>query len=135
MVQPLAVIEGTVVHGKRLGSAMGIPTANIPYPKGTVVASDGVYTADAVLMDQGGRVVQGVLNQGYHPTVPDGDPAVEMHFFDFDENLYGQRVRIRYLHFLRPEETFNSKEEMRLVMLDDLKRARQWFAENPYYIF
>jgi riboflavin kinase/FMN adenylyltransferase len=134
MVQPLAVIEGTVVHGKHLGSAMGIPTANIPYPKGTVVAPDGVYVADAVLMDQGGRVVQGVLNQGYHPTVPDGDPAVEMHLFDFDENLYGQRVRIRYLHFLRPEETFDSKEEMRLVMMDDLKRARQWFAENPDYI-
>lgn len=134
MVQPLAIIEGTVVHGKRLGSALGIPTANIPYPKGTDKAPDGIYVADALLLDQDGRVVQGILNQGYHPTVPDGDPAVEMHLFDFNENLYGQRVRIRYLHFLRPEETFNNKEEMRLVMVNDLERARQWFAENPDYI-
>ncbi len=130
MVEPLTEIEGVVVQGKRLGSTLGIPTANIPYPKGALMLPDGVYAADMLLLDQGGHVVQGVLNQGYHPTVPDGDPTVEMHLFDFNENLYGQRVRIRYMNFIRPEETFASKEEMRIAMMDDMKKARQWFSKN-----
>jgi len=132
MLQPLMEIEGAVIQGKRLGSKLGIPTANIPYPKGASTLPDGVYAADMMLLDQGGRTAQGVLNQGYHPTVPGGDPTIEIHLFDFNEDLYGQRVKIRYMYYIRPEETFSSKEEMRLVMMDDIRKARQWFLENDF---
>ena len=127
---PLAVLEGTVVRGKKLGSKLGIPTINIPYPLGATQVQDGVYVAEAVLLEDGDRTVPGVLNQGYHPTVPDGDPAVEMHLFDFDEDLYGRRVLVRFLEYLRPELVFDSKEAMRLVMLDDIARARRWFQDR-----
>ena len=132
-LKPLAVVEGTVVPGKRLGRSLGIPTANVPYPKNAAMPAEGVYVADMFLLDQGERLVQGVLNQGYHPTVPEGDPAVEMHIFDFDDDLYGQRVRVRYLEYIRPELVFESKEAMRLVMQDDLRLARDWFAKRPDY--
>jgi riboflavin kinase/FMN adenylyltransferase len=133
-VNPLAVVEGTVIRGKRLGRSLGIPTANVPYPKRTTMPAEGVYVADMFLLDQGERLVRGVLNQGFHPTVPEGDPAIEMHVFDFEEDLYGQRVRVRYLEFIRPELVFASKEAMRLVMQDDLRLARDWFTKHPDYL-
>lgn len=129
--QVLTVVEGVVVLGKQVGRTLGVPTANIPYIPGQLALADGIYVADLILMDQGGRRVDGVLNQGYHPTVPGGLPAVEIHLFDFDEDIYGQRVRIRYLHFIRPELTFSSKEEMRIAMLEDIRIAKAWFAAHP----
>lgn len=129
----LAIIEGTVIHGRRVGTKLGVPTANIPYPRYASGVPDGVYVADMVLLDQDGRVVSGVLNQGYHPTVPGGDPAVEVHLFDFDEDLYDQRVRVRYLEYIRPEAVFASKEVMRLKMLEDISQAKQWFVDHPDY--
>lgn len=126
MIKPLGVLEGQVVRGKQLGKSMGIPTANIPYKLQEITLPDGVYVGALVLLDQGGRMVPGVLNQGYHPTVPDGDPAVEIHLFDFDEDIYGQQVRVYYLQFMRPEGRFASKDDMLLVMAEDLRFAREW---------
>ena len=130
-VKVLAAVEGTVIKGKQVGTKLGVPTANIPYPRDTSGVPDGIYAAEMELLDQGRRVVRGVLNQGYHPTVPGGDPAVEVHLFDFYEDLYGQRVRVNYLAFLRPEVKFDSKEAMRQVIMDDIRRAKEWFADHP----
>jgi FAD synthase len=126
----LAEHEGVVVRGKQLGRALGVPTANILYQPGETGLPDGVYVGDLVLMDQGDRAVQGVLNQGRHPTVPGGLPSIEIHLFDFDEVLYGQRVRVRYLSFIRPEAAFESKEAMRLAVMEDIRTARQWFLDH-----
>lgn len=127
----LAVLEGIVVHGKKVGRTLGVPTANIPFIPGQTGQPDGVYVADLVLLEQNNRVIQGVLNQGNHPTVPGGIPAVEIYLFDFDEDIYDQKVLIRYLKYLRPELTFDTKEEMRLVMLEDIRQSRQYFQDNP----
>lgn len=127
----LASLEGIVVHGKKVGRTLGIPTVNIPYQPGETNLPDGVYIADLVLLEQENRVVNGVLNQGYHPTVPGGMPMIEIHLFEFDEDIYDQRVLIRFIKYLRPEVTFESMEEMRLVMLEDIKNARQYFQSRP----
>ncbi len=127
----LAVLEGFVVHGKKIGRTLGVPTANIPFIPGQTGQPDGVYVADLVLLEQNNRVIQGVLNQGNHPTVPGGIPAVEIYLFDFNEDIYDQKVLIRYLKYLRPELTFETKEEMRLVMLEDIRQSRQYFQDNP----
>ena len=127
----LGTLTGTVVRGKQLGKTLGVPTVNIPYKKSEICLKDGVYVGAMELLEQNGRLVAGVLNQGYHPTVPDGDPTVEIHLFDFDEILYDQKVRIHYLEFIRDEESFATKEEMRLVMMEDLKYARAWHQHHP----
>lgn len=128
---PLLEVEGTVVPGKRLGRRLGIPTANLPYDPEDRVLMDGVYVAEMVLLEQGDRVVPGVLNQGRHPTVPEGPPTIEVHLFDFDEDLYGQKVRVRYLAYMRPELAFPDKESLRLKMLDDVRVAKRWHQEHP----
>ena len=126
----LVVWDGIVVRGKQVGRTLGVPTANIPYRPGETKVPDGIYVADLVMLDQNGRVVQGVLNQGNHPTIPGGMPAIEIHLFDFDEDLYGQRVQVRYLEYIRPEIKFSSREEMRLAMQEDIRYARKWFLDH-----
>lgn len=133
-VQALAELEGKVITGNRVGRTLGVPTANIAYDPEKKNLRDGVYVADLVLLERGKKVCQGVLNQGSHPTVPHGEPAVEIHLFDFQGLLYGQSVRIRYWHFLRDEMTYTSREEMRIQMQKDIQDARQWFINHPDYL-
>lgn len=132
--RPLTELAGRVVLGNRVGATLGVPTANIAYSPADKALEDGVYVADIVLMDQGDKVYQGVLNQGTHPTVPYGDPAVEIHLFDFRGLLYGQCVCIRYWHYLRPEIYYPSKELLRVQMQQDILDAKRWFQENPDYL-
>lgn len=132
--QPLTALEGRVVVGNRIGASLGVPTANIAYTPSDRTLPDGVYVADILLLDQGGQVYQGVLNQGTHPTVPHGRPAVEIHLFDFRGLLYDQCVRIRYWHFLRPEIFYASKEALRVQMQQDILNAKAWFLKNPDYL-
>ncbi len=132
--QALVEMEGIVMVGNRVGATLGVPTANIAYTPSDVALPDGVYVADIVLLDQDHKVYQGVLNQGTHPTVPKGKPAVEIHLFDFQGLLYGQCVRIRYWHFLRPEIYYPNKELLRVQMQQDILDAREWFKKNPDYL-
>lgn len=129
----LAELEGRVLVGNRVGASLGVPTANIAYAPSEAAVPDGVYVADIVLLDQDGAVYQGVLNQGSHPTVPQGSAAVEIHLFDFSGQLYHQRVRIRYWYFLRPEVYYPTKALLRGQMLKDIEDARRWFREHPDY--
>jgi len=112
------------------------PYADIAYFHTLILMEEAVkkQVADIVLMEQGHQVYQGVLNQGSHPTVPQGQPAVEIHLFDFQGLLYGQCVRIRYWHFLRDEIAFPSRELMRVQMQQDIADARQWFKDHPDYL-
>ncbi len=130
----LTELEGQVMVGNRVGTTLGVPTANIAYTPCAKALPDGVYVADIVLLDQENRVYQGVLNQGSHPTVPRGRPAVEIHLFDFRGLLYGQRVRIRYWHYMRPELYYSTKDALRAQMQQDILDAQQWFRENPDYL-
>lgn len=121
-------MAGVVVRGKRVGRRIGTPTANLPYPEGMDTPPDGIYVAQAVLPGQGGRVVQGVLSQGKHPTLPEGVPAVEVFLFDFDECLYDQLMTVQYLKFLRPEIKFATVDLMREQIARDVQDAKDYFA-------
>ena len=94
------IVEGIVEMGKQLGRTLGFPTANIR-PERTVgdYPANGVYVA-ALWMQGDNRAYPCMLNQGVHPTVPEGKPTIEAHLLNFDGDLYGQRLRVIYLHFL-----------------------------------
>ncbi|HHX20984.1 MAG TPA: hypothetical protein GX722_04240 [Clostridiales bacterium] len=126
-------LTDVVMQGKRVGRRLGTPTANLPYPTGEDAPPDGIYVARVILPQQGGRVVNGVLSQGKHPTLPEGVPTVEVHLFDFDESLYGQKVIVQYLKYLRPEKTFASVELMRAQIARDISAARAYFAATSSY--
>lgn len=127
-MEPLYTVEGRVIRGKGLGRTMGVPTANLPRPSEGPAARNGVYVAQVRFRDQPGRAEPAVLSQGLHPTLPEGEPTVEVYLLRCDENLYGRPIIVEYLHYLRPERRFDSKEALRAQMEQDIKDAESWFA-------
>ena len=115
-------ISGVVATGKRIGRTLGFPTANILPDEGSVLPKqNGVYAAVLTLED--GRALPCVLNKGRHPTLPEGAATVEAFIFDFAGDLYGQRVRVDFRAFLRPETRFSGKDELRAQISDAGERA------------
>ena len=129
-MEPIAVVEGIVMRGKRQGRTMGVPTANLPFPQGGDRPANGVYVAEVLFPDDGMRVEEGVLSQGFHPTLPEGEPTVEVFLLHCDEDLYDRPIVIRYLHYMRPEMKFDNKDDLRRQMERDVQYARDWFANR-----
>lgn len=124
-------ITGVVAAGKRIGRTLGFPTANILPDEGCALPSqNGVYAALLTLAD--GRALPCVLNKGRHPTLPEGAATVEAFVLDFTGDLYGQRVRVDFLAFLRPETRFPDKEALRAQIARDTENARAWFAAHSH---
>ena len=122
------MLNGTVVNGKQLGEKIGYPTANInikePYK---LIPKTGVYI---VLSKIQGANVYGMMNIGSRPTVDGGYQTIEVHFFDFNANLYHQQLTINLLYFLRDEEKFDSIESLILQLKKDEQTARSFIAKN-----
>ena len=123
-------ITGVVSAGKHIGRTLGFPTANILPDEGCPLPEEnGVYAAMLTL--ESGRALPCVLNKGRHPTLPEGPATIEAFIFDFDGDLYGQRVRVDLRAFLRPEVRFADKDTLRAQIARDEQNARAWFAAHP----
>jgi riboflavin kinase/FMN adenylyltransferase len=116
-------LTGAVVRGDQVGRQLGYPTANLDVA-GLVVPPHGVYATRGVI---GGREFPGVTNLGLRPTLREAKPRlhVETHLFDFDGELYGQNVALRFAAKLRDEQRFASLEELRAQIQRDAAAARQ----------
>ena len=111
-------LEGTVVDGYKVGRKIGFPTANlrVDFPN-KLIPSIGVYAAYVYV---NGEKHKGMLNIGYRPTINNGtDLSIEVHILDFQGDIYHQKMRIEFIDFLRPEEKFNSVDELVLQMQKD----------------
>ena len=115
-------ILGTVVAGQQLGRKLGYPTANLA-AHNEQFPPNGVY---AVAARWQGVTYPGVVNLGFRPTVaqPGGERLLELHLFDFDQQIYGDDVEVEFRAFLRPEQKFASVEELRTQIERDAARAR-----------
>ena len=104
------IYSGRCVQGKQMGREMGFPTANIIVPSDKFVVRRGVYVSRVRL---GQRILYGVTNIGRRPTLEDAvNDVVETYIFDFDEDIYGAKLEVELMHFLRPESKMTSKEEL-----------------------
>ena len=121
-------ISGIIVHGKQLGRTIGFPTANLqPDAPAAVTADNGVYVARIAI--EGYPVpLKCMLNQGSHPTAPEGAPTIEAHILDFDDDIYDRRAEVEYLVFLRPERKFPSLDALKEQLKADLERTRTYFC-------
>jgi riboflavin kinase/FMN adenylyltransferase len=121
-------ILGTVEEGRHLGRSLGFPTANLS-AHSEQFPPNGVYAAEGLLE---GKIVHGVVNLGVRPTVSDGSPerVLEFHLFDFDRDLYGEDVELKFLRYLRPERKFENLAALREQIEHDVTQARTVFA-NP----
>jgi len=120
-------VHGVIVPGKRLGSELGFPTANLEYPHGETMPQNGVYVA---LAQCNGQRFTSILNQGMHPTTPEGQPFIEAHLLDYNGgDLYGKELTLTYLHYLRSEQKFPTLDALRGQMTQDREDAHAWMEQ------
>lgn len=118
-------IEGMIVRGNRRGHTIGFPTANL-HPHNRVIPKFGVY-ATATLVD--GTWRRSITNVGVRPTFgQDLEPSIESYIFDFDGDLYGDVLRVRFLHRIRDERKFNGIDELKAQISRDSARALNYFS-------
>ena len=117
--------NGTVRHGKRLGSRMGIPTINIPAPDRQMLPPNGVYFSRIQIA---GNEYNSVSNIGLNPTVNDNGrrKTIETNIFDYDDDAYGKEVIVYFDHFSRGERKFRNKEELFAQIARDCENARNY---------
>jgi riboflavin kinase/FMN adenylyltransferase len=120
------MILGTVVSGDNLGKKIGFPTANLS-AHNEQFPPNGVYFAESKL---DGVVYPGVVNLGYRPTVNTGrsERILEIHLFDFEREIYGKNLEVRFIRYLRPEKKFESIEALACQIEADVKQARELSA-------
>jgi riboflavin kinase/FMN adenylyltransferase len=116
-------ILGTVTRGDNLGKKIGFPTANLS-AHSEQFPPDGVYVAEARI---DGELHRGVINLGVRPTVSRGksERVLEIHLFDFNRDIYGRDVEVRFLKFLRPEKKFADLDALVQQIRQDVEQARQ----------
>lgn len=116
-------ISGRVIHGEKKGRTIGFPTANILL-KRRVSPLHGVFIVTAT---NGENHWNGVANIGYRPTVNGKTEQLEVHLFDCNANLYGQRLHVEPLVKLRDEQKFSSLAELKHQISLDVEKAQHYF--------
>ena len=121
-------IWGTVVHGRHLGTKIGIPTINLIPPENKLLPKNGVYVT---LVEMEHKTYHGVTNVGTKPTVDGtGVVGVETHILDFEQDVYEKKVCVYFLEHLRDEIRFESVEELKNQMSKDKKKALLYFNKE-----
>jgi riboflavin kinase/FMN adenylyltransferase len=115
------MLSGEVVKGKSLGKKIGFPTANL-FIKETykLVPKTGVYVVKSQIDN---NTVFGMMNIGFRPTVNGKNQTIEIHFFDFNEDLYTKNIQVEVLTFLRNEQKFESISELKNQLENDKQKS------------
>ncbi|MGJ8591706.1 MAG: bifunctional riboflavin kinase/FAD synthetase [Aquaticitalea sp.] len=115
---------GTVIKGKGLGKEIGFPTANIQIEADyKLIPKDGVYIVKGTVQDKN---LFGMMNIGTNPTVNGSQQSIEVHFFDFDQDIYDQTIKVEFLERLRDEHKFESLELLKLQLKKDKVDAKKF---------
>jgi riboflavin kinase / FMN adenylyltransferase len=121
VLRPPIVLEGEVVHGDHRGRLLGFPTANLELARGIAMPARGIYAGRTL-----GRPA--AVSIGVRPTFGDGlAPSVEVHVLGFDGDLYGRRLRVELVAFVRHEERFDSVDALVAQMADDVATVARLF--------
>jgi riboflavin kinase/FMN adenylyltransferase len=119
-------ISGRIAHGQKLGRTLGVPTANVILKRHKTPLV-GVYAVQVVTSS---GTYNGVANIGMRPTVGALVPILEPHLFDFDGDLYGQRLKVVFKQKIRDEKRFNGLDELKAAIYNDIEKAKAFFIEN-----
>lgn len=120
-------LTGHVVKGKQLGRTIGFPTANIQIEENyKLIPKNGVYAAKALIKDQ---EVFGMMNIGFNPTVNGEKQSIEIHLFDFNEDIYDEKIEVSLLHYLREEQKFGSVELLKSQLNQDKLDALSFIGQ------
>ncbi|WP_373074394.1 bifunctional riboflavin kinase/FAD synthetase [Zeaxanthinibacter enoshimensis] len=115
------MLTGIVKKGKGLGRELDFPTANLHIPETyKLIPKNGVYVVKSIL---GEKTIYGMMNIGFNPTVDGTSKTIEIHFFDFDEDLYEKRLQVEILDRIRDEHKFKSLADLKKQLAEDKKTS------------
>lgn len=122
------MLNGTVVQGKALGRQIDYPTANIQIEEDyKIIPKQGAYVVKSVIDDQ---PVFGMMNIGTNPTVKGNKETIEVHFFNFNKDIYGKQIQIDLLHRIRDEKKFESVEALKQQLQKDKETSLTYIASH-----
>ena len=117
-------LTGTVVKGKQLGRTINFPTANLNIKENyKLIPQNGVYIVQSTINQKN---VFGMMNIGFNPTVKGQNQSIEIHYFDFDADLYEQKIRVSILQRIRSEQKFESVDLLKAQLEKDKKSAHHY---------
>ena len=124
-------LTGTVFKGKQLGRTIGFPTANLKIEENyKLIPKNGVYIVKSIINRE---TVFGMMNIGFNPTVAGENLSIEIHYFDFDADLYNQKVSVSILQYLRPEQKFDSVILLKIQLEKDATDVLTYFSQQSYF--
>ena len=120
-------IEGTVIKGAQRGKELGYPTANLDVnDDNKQIPKNGIYAVE-VLYDT--RIYSGMMSIGHNPTVNETNEIfLEVNIFNFDKDIYGEKIKIRFVEYIREEVKFNSLEELKEKLHEDKQKTLNIFS-------
>ena len=120
-------VTGIVSKGKQLGRTIGFPTANLQIEaQDKLIPQNGVYVVKSIINQ---KTIFGMMNIGFNPTVAAEKLSIEVHYFDFEADLYNQEISVSILEYLRPEQKFDSVTKLKEQLEKD-KNASLSYIKN-----
>lgn len=120
-------MSGRVAHGEKLGRKLGFPTANI-FLHRKAAPLQGIFVVEVYGLDK--EPWPGVASLGTRPTVDGTRTILEVHLFDFDEQIYGRHIQVSFLHKLRDEEKYDSLTALKAQIQKDVDAAQAYFKNS-----
>ena len=121
-------LEGKIVNGKKLGRTIQFPTANLEIDKEyKLIPANGVYIVSSEINS---NVVYGMMNIGNNPTVEGTSKSIEVHFFNFDQDIYNQILNVKLISKIRNENKFDSLESLKSQLQKDKLYSLQYISKN-----
>ncbi len=122
----LYAISAKVIHGEKLGAKLGFKTANLALDNNRVI-NNGIYVVKVSIAN---KDCYGVANVGFRPTVGGTTRLLEVNCFAEVGNIYGVRIKVGFIHFLRPEQKFDSLAELQSNIENDVKIGKEFLSGN-----
>jgi riboflavin kinase/FMN adenylyltransferase len=122
------MLTGNVVKGKSLGKQIGFPTANLHIEESyKLIPKNGSYIVKSNIEEE---IVFGMMNIGINPTVNGEEQSIEVHFFNFNKDIYDKKIEVQLLQRLRDEQKFNSIASLKAQLFIDKKQSLDYIQHN-----
>lgn len=120
-----AIYTGKIIHGKKNGRKFGFPTVNILLDSDQQISDTGVFATQINVLNNS---YQGMLYVGYRKTLDLSHLSIEINIFDFNEDIYDQNIQFEILKKIRPDQTFNTIDQLiNQIQLDEIE-IKNYFA-------
>ncbi len=126
-------LTGKVIRGDQIGRTLGFPTANLFVEEAyKLVPADGIYAVNVLIgvENQGKEKYNGMAYIGHRPTINGMTHNIEVNIFDFDQDIYGDTIRMNFLHYIRGDEKFSSLDSLKVQLAEDEKSVRTILSEK-----